>query len=163
MPDESPDTSDAPEVAETPAWTPPASQEELDRIISDRLSRATKKYKDYDTLKEQAGRLRALEVELSSESEKAAAKAREETSAAERDRFVPRLVKAEFRANANGLTTDQLDALLEDVDLRRYVDEDGEPDLDRIKRKIAAVAPPQPSREPFNMNDLIRRAAGRSG
>lgn len=35
-------------------WTPPASQEEFNRIIADRLSRDREKFKDYDTLRNKA-------------------------------------------------------------------------------------------------------------
>lgn len=35
-------------------WTPPASQEDLNRIIADRLSRDREKFKDYDALKTKA-------------------------------------------------------------------------------------------------------------
>ncbi|MCL2737132.1 MAG: hypothetical protein FWD75_11015, partial [Propionibacteriaceae bacterium] len=36
-------------------WTPPASQQDLDRIIQDRLSRERAKYTDYEELKTKAG------------------------------------------------------------------------------------------------------------
>lgn len=45
-------TTAAPEAAkpEAPAWTPPATQADLDRIIADRLSREKAKYANHDEL-----------------------------------------------------------------------------------------------------------------
>jgi hypothetical protein len=86
-----------------PEWRPPASQEELDRLINKATAKVHGKYKDYDSV---------------------------------RDR------------------------------------DDGEPDLDKIGRKIKAVAPKAPPPPSFgqgnrgtapgtvNMNDFIRKQAG---
>lgn len=155
-----------------PEWTPPSSQEELDRIISQRLRRETSKYKDYDSLRERAGLYDQLLAQTQTDTERAAAEAEEKAYNAAMGRVVPRLVTAEFRAAAKGLLDkDQLDALLEDVDLTKYANDDGEPDLDKIERKIKAVAPKAPNpdfgqgnrgRAPknTNMNDFIRQQAG---
>lgn len=155
-----------------PEWKPPASQEELDRIVQQRLRRETAKYKDFDSYKERATLYDQLLAQTQTDAERAAAEAEERAYNAAMSGVVPRLVKAEFRAAAKGvLESDQLEALLEDVDLTKYVSDDGEPDLDKIDRKIKAVAPkaPPPSfgqgdrgRAPknTNMNDFIRRQAG---
>lgn len=44
------------EPQETPGFAPITSQEELDRIIGNRLAREREKYADYGELKEQAGK-----------------------------------------------------------------------------------------------------------
>lgn len=44
----------APEQPQTPAYTPPATQADLDRIIADRVSRERAKYGDYADLKAKA-------------------------------------------------------------------------------------------------------------
>lgn len=44
------------------AFRAPASQEELDRIIGDRLARERSKYADYDDLKSRASRVEELEA-----------------------------------------------------------------------------------------------------
>lgn len=63
-------TTDAAEaVAST--WTPPASQEDLDRIITARLQKERAKYADYDDLRAAADRLAELEKEQLSEVERA--------------------------------------------------------------------------------------------
>lgn len=64
---------------ENPAWTPPASQEELNRLITERLSRQrekleseyTGKFADYDAVKAKADQFDALEEASKSELQKA--------------------------------------------------------------------------------------------
>lgn len=46
-----------PQFTETPGFTPINSQEELDRIIGNRLAREREKFSDYEALKEKAGKL----------------------------------------------------------------------------------------------------------
>ena len=154
-----------------PTWAPPASQEELDRIITERLKRETRKYRDYDTLKAKAEQYDTLAASVQTDHERALAEAQEQAFNAAMGSVVPRLVRAEFRSAAVGkLTPDQLDALIEDVDLTKYVDDEGEPDLERIKRKVDAFAPKttppsfgqgqrQQVQAPKSMNDLIRGLA----
>lgn len=170
------DESDAPPAA--PAWKAPANADELNAIIEKRLARERSRYKDYDDLKAKAARADALESANATDLEKAAKAAREEGRSEALKEATPRLVKAEFRAAAKGvLTKDQLDSLLEDVDLSRFVTPDGEVDEERIGKKIAALAPPPPDDEPksrfpdlgggnrgkaskaTNMNDVIRQLA----
>jgi hypothetical protein len=157
---------------EPPAWTPPASQEEFDRIINDRLKRERSKFRDYDTLKTKAQQFDSLKATTETEHEKAMEDARLEAASEALQVTIPKLVRAEFRAAAKGLLDkDQLAALLEDVDLLRYVDDDGDPDMEKIERKIKAVAPKQPppsfgqgprgnTPKGSNMNDVIRNMAG---
>jgi hypothetical protein len=115
-------------------YVPPATREDLDRLIQDRL----RDYADYDDLRERASRLEALELEMSSDQEKAERRAREEALR----ETAPRLVRAEFKAAAKGvLSGEQLQAVLEDLDLTKYVGQDGEVDEAKVQRKIAALAP----------------------
>lgn len=51
-------------------YTPPGSQEELDRIIDRRLISERRKYADYDQLKQRAARLDEIEEQGKSETEK---------------------------------------------------------------------------------------------
>jgi hypothetical protein len=134
-------------------YTPPATQADLDRIIQDRLARATAKYKDYDQIKAEADQLRAL---AATDLDKATAKAKADALAEAQAKAIPRVVRAEFKAAAKdaGLTNDQLDALLEDVDLTKYADADGEPDENKIARKIKAVAPQNGGTPPPKHRDL---------
>lgn len=110
------------------------------------------------------------------EQEKAVAKAREEGYAQGRTETLTasgqRLVRAEFKAEAAGKVKD-LDELLEDLNLAKFMGEDGEPDSKAIKAAVArfAKAAPVETTPPFNggprktaqgsdMNTLIRHAAG---
>lgn len=181
MPDEPNDVPDDERddlpAAVTVEWKPPASQADLDKIITDRVARATKRFKDYETLKEKAARADALDHELSSETEKATKAARTEAEKEARNTYTPRLVRSEFRAQAKGvLSGDQLNALLEDLDLSRYVADDGDVDVEKVEKKIAALAPAREERAPFpdlgggrrggapSTNDMsaqIRRLAGK--
>jgi hypothetical protein len=70
MPETAP--TDAQQTAEqaAPTYTPPASQEEFDRIISDRLAREGKKYEGFDDFKAKAAKLDELEQANKSELEK---------------------------------------------------------------------------------------------
>jgi hypothetical protein len=123
-------------------WTPPGSQADLDRIIQDRVRRATAKFANYDDLRAKAEKHDALEAELGSAADKAAKAARDEERAKLTSEYTPRVVKAEFKAAAKGvLSTEQLDALLEDLDLSKYVTDSGDVDEEKVTKKVTAFAP----------------------
>jgi hypothetical protein len=150
------------------------TQEEVNAF----LAKEKRRYKDYDTLKEKAALVDQLQAASQTDTERATTeglrKGRQEALTA----TVPRLVRAEFRAAAKGvLKPDQLTALLEDLDLMKYANDDGEVDEDRIAKKVAAFAPPDDGdrRAAFpdlgggkrggtakttNMSEFIRRHAG---
>lgn len=123
-------------------YTPPATQQDLDRIIETRLARERGKFADYDHHKERSEQYAALELELATDTERATLQASQDGYNAAMQASVPRIVLAEFRAEAKGLLTqEQLDALVEDVDLTRFAFDDGEPDVEKIRAKVAAIAP----------------------
>lgn len=106
-----------------------------------------------------------------SETEKAVAEARAAGAADAAKQAGPRLVRAEFRAAATGsVDREALDAYLEDVDLTKFLTEDGEPDIKAIEARIKRLGGGKPAdfdggaRTPAakgtDMNSLIRRAAG---
>lgn len=64
-----------PEGGKEGGFTPPASQEEFNRIIDKRLERERAKFGDYDDLKAKAAKLDELEAANKSEIEKAQEKA----------------------------------------------------------------------------------------
>jgi hypothetical protein len=171
---------------QTPPNAPPADPQDPPKTFTQEevnafLAKEKRRYKDYDSLKEKAALVDQLQAASQTDTERATTeglrKGRQEALTA----TVPRLVRAEFRAAAKGvLKPDQLTALLEDLDLMKYANDDGEVDEDRIAKKVAAFAPPDDGgdRRAFpdlgggkrggtaktqNMNDLIRRAAGYSG
>lgn len=120
------------------------SQEALDALVKDRVKRAERKgfQSAEERYKPGHDRAEALEHELSSDAEKQAKQAREEERNKARGEYTPRLVRQAFRTEAKGvLESDQLTALLEDLDLSRYVTDGGDVDEDKVAKKVAALAP----------------------
>jgi hypothetical protein len=125
------------------SWTPPASQDDLNRIIEQRLARERAKFADYDDLKAKAEKHDALEMELSSEAEKAARKAREEAAAATRAELQPQFVLAKLEAHAAraGVADEDLTKALRYVDPSKFVTDDGTPDSEAMKDFVGAIKP----------------------
>lgn len=139
------------------AWTPPASQEDLDRIITERLSRERSKFADYSDLKSKAAQFDQLTESQKTEAQKQAdaLKATEtRASAAEAE-----LAKAKAA----------LKYKLEDDDLELLGTGTPEEIDARAKRLSERLAPKPANYDggarttaagPQNMNDVIRKAAG---
>lgn len=84
----------------TSGYTPPATQQDLNRIIAERVQRVQAKFGDYEDLKGKAARLAEIEAANMSESEKAAQKiAAAESEVAQ----VPAKVADALRAHLVGL------------------------------------------------------------
>lgn len=113
-----------------------------------------------------------------SEAEKAVAEAENRGRQSAAQQFAQRLARSDFlTAAARRNPTYDAAAILDDVNLARYVGEDGEPDSKAIEKAVERLIP-QPSSEPErpsldlgirrtvqsgpSMNDLIRKAAGRA-
>lgn len=97
---------------------------------------------DYDELRARAAKADELEAAARTEAEKAVAAARKEAEAETRKALAPGLVRAEFRAAAKGVLSDeQRDALLEDLDLSKYLTDKGEVDEAKVANKVKAFAP----------------------
>lgn len=120
-----------------------------------------------------AKELEKVRADAMSETEKAVAAARAAGAAEAAQKAGPRLVRAEFRAAAAGTVDKQtLDAYLEDVDLGKFLTEDGEPDSKAIEARIKRLGGGKPAdfdggtRTPAakttDMNSLIRQRAGMS-
>ena len=124
-------------------WTPPANEEEFNRIITDRLARERAKYpQDIDTLKQKADAWDELARESQTDHEKALEQARDEALQEAMSTVVPEMVDLAFRMEAKGVLSDeQVDSLLEDLDLIKYATDEGKPDLVKIARKVQAFAP----------------------
>lgn len=85
-----------------------------------------------------------LREATASEQERAIITARTEAKSEAAREFGSRLAEAQFRVAAAGrLDSDQLDGLLEVVDLGRFVDDNGDPDIDAITAAVSRVAPKQ--------------------
>ena len=124
------------------------TQAELDQKIGERLNRQKSQFADYDQLKADSEELTRLRKETESATEKAVREAREQAAAEERARVAPQAVRAEFKAAAKGVLTDaQRDAFLEDADLTKYLTDKGEVDVDKVAKKVEALAPAKPEKE----------------
>jgi hypothetical protein len=157
-------------------WKPPADQAALDKIIETRLQRERQRYADYDELKATAGKYQALLATTQTDQERAIAEAKKAALDEAASQHGPRLVRQAFKAEAKGvLTKEQLDDLLEDRDLSKFL-KDGEPDEEKIAALVARFAPKGDGKPEFpdlgggnrgssakttDMNKLIREAAGR--
>jgi hypothetical protein len=125
-------------------YSPPATQADFDARVQDRVRRAQQKgFQDAEAkYKPGHDQHAALEAELGTAADKAAKKARDEEREKANSEFIPRVVKAEFKAAAKGVLSDeQLTALLEDLDLSKYVTSTGDVDEDKVSKKVTAFAP----------------------
>lgn len=117
--------------------------------------------------------LETLRKAAMSDQEKAIAEAKTAALADAQKASAPRLVRAEFRAAAAGTVDNEtLDAYLEDVDLSKFIGDDGEPDVKAIAARIKRLGGSSGARgdfdggarggaaRPKNMSDLIRQKAG---
>lgn len=127
-------------------YTPPATQADLDRIISERLSRAkAAPPADYDDLKSKAKRLDELEAANASELDKAVKKARDEGSSEATAKANVRLVSSEVRAVAAELGyRDPADALAQYGDLTKVAVTDVDVDTAAVKARLGEIAKAKP-------------------
>jgi hypothetical protein len=97
---------------------------------------------DYDRLKEIAAQHEQLVQSTQSEHEKAVAEARRQGAAEAAVAASDQLVEAYVRAAAvNRLTDERVNALLENLDRRRFVS-NGQVDTDKVWQFVATIAPP---------------------
>lgn len=185
MSDDTTTPTDTPdEGVEEPKPSKTFTQAEVNELIAKRAERIARqqygglKPEDITALQERASQYDALEAASRTDQERAVEEARRAAAAEAIAATAPRLVAAEFRAAAagTGIKPEQLSELLEDLDLSKYLDKKGEVDVDRIQRKITALAPapPEPSFPDLgggrrgdaptsaDMNRLLRQTLGRA-
>lgn len=97
----------------TDGFTPPATQDELNRIIDDRLKRERAKYADYKDLKGKAARLDELEQANQTEVEKANNRATDAETA--RDTAIAESLRLRVAAK-HGISEDDADLFLTGTD-----------------------------------------------
>jgi hypothetical protein len=124
-------------------YTPPSTQEELNELVERRLQRERSKYgMSAEEAQQYKTRVGELEHDLGSETDKAVSTAKAEAEKETAAKFAPRLVTQAFKAEAKGvLTKEQLDSLLEDLDLSKYLTNDGDVDEEKVTKKVSAFAP----------------------
>lgn len=129
-------TNEPTQGAEAPAKT--FTQDELEKIVGDRLARERKKYADYDEL-------RAFKDEHKSETEKAIEAARVEGAKEVTERFSTRLFQSEVRAAAAALGfRDAGDAVAVFGDSSGLVSSEGEVDAKAIQERLTELAKAKP-------------------
>lgn len=99
---------------------------------------------DYGDLKAKAAEADKLRKERESEHEKAVREAAEKAAAEARAAMIPQVVSARFAAAAAGrIDPDRLATLIDDIDMTRYLKEDGAVDVEKVAAKVNAWAPPK--------------------
>jgi hypothetical protein len=162
------------------------SQEDVDRIVSQRVARETSKYGDYSELQARAARADELEASQGTETDKLRAKAERESekraasdakAAQATERANTALMRASVvaaAAQANAADPQDVFTLLDKSALT--VDEDG--NVDGVADAVTALLKAKPhlvrragggfdggqqgaaTQDPRSMNDLLRNAAG---
>jgi len=145
-----------PKPADPPAYTPPASQADLDRIIESRLARDREKYKDYDELKAAKTEYDKHLESQKTEQQKALDAAKAETGTEVTQRFLKRLVTTETKSIATSLgfndPADALQVLGDELPVKNE-----EPDADAIKKLVEKLA----TDKPYLVSKTPRRPAER--
>jgi len=143
------------------------SQADVERIVSDRLSRERKKYADYGDLKKQAAAAKTVEQQL--EEVRAQIGERDKRDTERNGRLA--LSQLNTRLAEAGIKRDDVAGLIKRISPTDLLAE-GEPNDEAIGEladslvKIAGRATPDPDqgqkggKAPLDMNQLIRRAAG---
>ncbi|UGS27587.1 phage scaffolding protein [Microbacterium resistens] len=128
---------------EPPAYTPPATQEEFNRVIESRLARERQKYADYEDLKKKAAEHDQYLESQKTEHEKALEAARAEAAGETRTKFLGRIVSSEVKLAATAAGFTDPGDVLAFLDSEELVKDD-EPDVDAIKKAIDKLATDKP-------------------
>lgn len=117
-------------------YTPPASQADLDRIVSERLARERARFSDYDQAKAAEAELKKLKEEGATEQEKAVAAAREQGKAEVLSLLTNERVSNALDRALDGRTLNTPSVLL-NLDRQQFV-KDGAVDAEAVKTWVAA-------------------------
>lgn len=132
-----------------PAYTPPQSQADLDRIVEARLARERQKLAgeyggDSASVRAQLEEYSKYKESQKTETEKAIDEAKKGTAAETAQRFLSKLVSSEAKAIAGALGfNDPADALTV-IDPASLPVKDDEPDADAIKKLVEKLATDKP-------------------
>lgn len=136
----------APPTDQAPAPEKTFTQSELDAIIAERVKRAESKYKDHADLKAKAAKLDQIEAANASDLDKAVAEATAKTRAAVAREIGVKAARGVVaaRLEAGGREPADAAAIVDTLDLAKFVDETGEIDTDAIAQATALFAVAQP-------------------
>lgn len=134
---------------EPTAYTPPASQADLDRIIESRLARERQKLAneyggDAASVKARLDEYEQFKESQKSESEKAIDEAKRTAETEVSQRFLSKLVTAEVKAVAGVLGFNDPSDALQVVDQSALPVKDDEPDTEAIRKAIEKLATDKP-------------------
>lgn len=151
LPDPATDPGDGTDAATTDPATdsaPPAdsgktfTQADLDKQIQQRLDRERKRFADYDAVKAKAAKLDEIEKANATDLEKAVNAAKDETRAEITRGFGERLARGVMKAElATRMKPADADAILDDLNLAKFVSDDGSIDEDAIAKTLARLSP----------------------
>jgi len=125
------------------SYTPPATQEDLNRIIESRLAREREKFKGFDEIKAKAQQWDQLEAEKKTPSEKALEEATQRAAGETAAKYEQRIASTEIKAIAATLgfldPTDALTVLGADVPKK-----DDDIDADELRKRVEKLAQDKP-------------------
>lgn len=159
-------------TAETADTAPPETDDRDWKAEAEKWQALARKNEERAKSNSQAAKeLEKVRAAAMTETEKAVAEAKAAGVAEAARQAGPRIVRAEFRAAAAGQVDKQtLDAYLEDVDLTKFLTDDGEPDIKAIEARIKRLGGGKPAdfdggartpaAKPTDMNAQIRQLAG---
>lgn len=118
------------------------TQADLDKQIQQRLDRERKRFADYDAVKAKAAKLDEIEKANATDLEKAVNAAKDETRAEITRGFGEKLARGVMKAElATRMKPADADAILDDLNLAKFVADDGSIDEDAIAKTLARLAP----------------------
>lgn len=132
-----------------PAYTPPASQADLDRIIESRLARERQKLAgeyggDAASVKAQLEEFAAYKESQKTETEKAIDEAKTGATHEVTQRFLSKLVGSEVKALASAAGFNDPEDALSVIDPAALPVKDDEPDTEAIKKLVDGLATAKP-------------------
>jgi hypothetical protein len=163
---QTPETKVEPKKEEKPEAT--FKQEDVERIVAERLARERKKFSDYDDLKKAANQSKPLQEQLDALTAQLAA--REAADVEKNGRLA--LAQVHTLLADNGIKREDVKGVLDRFDPVQLL-ADGQPDEKAIGEfatalsRVAGRAAPdfdqgKKGGEPSDMNSMIRRMAGRT-
>ncbi len=145
------------------------TQDDVNRIVQERVSREQAKYGDYEALKARAAQWDTFVNESKTDQEKALDQARKDAENAAytkaRNEFGGQLVEANLRAAAVGRMSDgALQALLAGVDKSIFLTDTGSVDTTKVTQFIDGIAPAKsPSGVPGGFGQGPREGTPKAG
>lgn len=118
------------------------TQAEVDDLVTKRLARESKKFADYSDLKTKASELDALKAANATDLEKAVNTATTETRSAVAREYGEKLARGTLKAQlATRMDAKVAEEIIADLNIAKYVGDDGEVDEAEITKAVERLAP----------------------